>query len=81
MMVLVMLVPDNQELMVDSSIVLVSLDVTKKVEVDMWGSQNVYWVGLLVDLVFAMAKETIEDVEDNLQESIKPDNVSLEVVA
>ena len=35
-----MLVPDKQELMVDPSIVLVSLDVTKRVEVDMWGSQK-----------------------------------------
>ena len=38
-------------------------------------------MGLLVDLVSAMAKETIEEVGDNLQESMKPDNVSLEVVA
>ena len=58
--------PDKQELMmVDPSIVLVSLDVTKKVEVDMWGSQKALWVGLLVDLVSAMAKETNEEVGDN----------------
>jgi galactitol-specific phosphotransferase system IIC component len=35
-----MLVPEKQEMMADPSIVLVSLDVTKRVEVDMWGSQK-----------------------------------------
>jgi hypothetical protein len=63
--VLELLVPDKQEVMVDPSIVLVSLGVTKRVEVDMWGSQKALWVGLLVDLVSAMAKETIEEVGDN----------------
>ena len=60
-----MLVPEKQELVADPSIVLVSLDVTKRVEVDMWGSQKALWVGILVDLVSAMAKETIEEEGDN----------------
>ena len=38
-------------------------------------------VGLSVDLVSAMAQKTIWEVGDMLQESMKPDNVSLEVVA
>ena len=38
-------------------------------------------VGLSVDSVSAMAQETIWEVGDMLQESMKPDNVSLEVVA
>ena len=62
-MKLVMSVPDMQELVGDPLIVLVSHELTKKVEVDMWGSHYVQMVGLLVDSVSVMAQETIGEVE------------------
>ena len=71
-MVLVMSLADMQEMMGDLLIVLVSHELTKKVEVDMWGSHYVQMVGLLVDLVSAMAQETIGEVGDMSQESMKP---------
>ena len=74
-MVLVMSLAGMQEMMGDPLIVLVSHELTKKVEVDMWGSHCVQTVGLLVDSVSVMTQETIGEVGDMLQESIKPDNV------
>ena len=54
---------------------------TRKVEVDTWGSHGVQMEGLLVDLVSVMAHETIWVVGDRLKGHCFLDNVSLEVVA
>ena len=64
-MELLMTMSDMQELEVDPLFVLVSYEGTKKVEEDTWGSQVLEMVGLLVDLVSVMAKETIEEAGDN----------------